>query len=286
MLLFQCMYYVELKKFKFALLVVILFFTFSFFSLNVFAEEELVLLPDEQTVESNYDDSSYGDRKSHIVKRKLKNQAGLQDRVFIPSNRNVSINGLLGSVSLVVFALLIFLGIAKLVFSRDQFGKPGGLFDEIAQKFTGGLSGSQGMKLKQTLILTPGQNIYLVEIDGRRLLVGGTQQGGVQFLADLTMSSLGNEKFDIRQIDEIPKSVYEGISGNHVNSDKQNKYTTLNYAGDTPFVGQDIIATKNMPDEIKQPIVSQNGKFKRRTNFRQSLFNDSMNGKEELLRKA
>ncbi len=284
------MYYVELKKFKFLFLTVILFFIFSFLSFTVKAEDELVLLPDEQTTSSEPEDdsfNSYDARRSHIVKRKPKKEAFLHDNVFIPANGNTSFNGLLGRVSLIIFALLAFLGIAKFLLSRNQFGRPGSLLDELAQKFTGGFSNPQGLKLKQTLILTPGQTIYLIEIDGKRLLIGGTQQGGVQFLTDLTQCASTNEKLNFKQMDELPKSLQEAILVNHLNNDKQNKYTGISSsaAEGTPFMGQDAIAMKNnLPDETKQNIINQNGKFKRRTNFRQSLFNESINNTEELLR--
>ena len=173
--------------------------------------------------------------------------------------------------------------------SRDQFGKPGSLLDELAQKFTGGFSGSsQGLKLKQTLILTLGQNLYLIEIDDKRLLVGGTQHGGVQFLTDLTNDALKNEKLNFKQIEDykIPaKAITEAAFANGLN--KMSANPTI----DNPFMEeQNALENKNLPDEIKQKVII-NGlhnrqTFKRRTNFRKSLFNENMNNAEELLRKA
>ena len=282
------MYYVEFKKLKFLSLIVILFCAFAFLSFNVRAEDELVLLTDdEQTVSNNFSEDD-GFKTSNIVKRKArsKRMPALHDRVFIPSNDNGTFNGLVMRVSLIIFALLGFLVLVKLFMSRDQFAKPGSLLDELAQKFTGGFSNTQGLKLKQTLILTPGQNLYLIEIDGKRLLVGGTQQGGVQFLTDLTNSTFKNEKLDFKQIEEGPKAL-TGIAFSNGSNNGNNK--AMNTVIENPFTEEQNVS-KDLPDEIKQKIVLNgiNGRqtFKRRTNFRKSLFNENMNNAEELLRKV
>ena len=283
------MYYVEFKRIKLLGFIIILFFTFSFLSFSVGAEDELVLLPDdEQTVNNDFSEDD-GAQTSTIVKRKIrsKRMPSLNDRVFIPSNDNATFNGLVMRVSLIIFALLGFLVLVKMFMSREQFGKPGSLLDELAQKFTGGFSNTQGLKLKQTLILTPGQNLYLVEIDGKRLLVGGTQQGGVQFLTDLTKNMAKNENLDFKQIEEAPKALSGIALSNGLNRNNNKSMTVI----ENPFMeGQDSLANKNLPDEIKQKVVVDGivGRqtFKRRTNFRKSLFNENVNHAEELLRKA
>ena len=284
------MYYVELKKIRFLSLIIISFFAFSFLSFSVKAEDELVLLPDEeQTVSNDFSEDDTQDRI--IVKRKsrVKREPFLRDNVFMPSNDSATFNALLMRVSLIIFALIGFLVLIKMFMSRDQFGKPGGLLDELAQKFTGGFSGSsQGLKLKQTLILTPGQNLYLIEIDGKRILVGGTQQGGVQFLTDLTKGTLKNEKLDFKQIEEAPKALAGMVFSSEFNR-TDNKPVSI--VTENPFMGEpDALVNKDLPDEIKQKVIV-NGlhnrqTFKRRTNFRKSLFNENMNTAEELLRKA
>ena len=125
----------------------------------------------------------------------------------------------------------------------------------------------------------PGQNLYLIEIDGKRLLVGGTQQGGVQFVADLTQSMSKNEKLDFKQAEEYKissKGTIDMALANGMNNNNK----------ETPFVAQDILENKSMPDEIKQNGLHGRQTFKRRTNFRKSLFNENMNNGEELLRKV
>jgi len=44
------------------------------------------------------------------------------------------------------------------------------------------------LKLIQSLVLCPGQNLYVVEAYNRKILLGGTVQGGIHFLTDLTPS--------------------------------------------------------------------------------------------------
>lgn len=118
------------------------------------------------------------------------NSPELNDAVFT-ANKNATLRDLTVRVSLIVGVLLVILVLAKIFLSRGRFGKVGSILDEFAGKITGNygsFANNQGLKLKQTLILTPGQNLYLVEIDGKRLLLGATHNGGVQFLADLTQN--------------------------------------------------------------------------------------------------
>src|SRR3989338_7242671 len=44
------------------------------------------------------------------------------------------------------------------------------------------------LKLIQSLVLCPGQNLYVVEVFNKKILLGGTVQGGIHFLTDLTPS--------------------------------------------------------------------------------------------------
>ncbi len=287
------MYYVELRKIRYLTFLFSFIITFLFLTMPVMAEDELILLPeDEQTVNNDFsEDNAF--EKSTIVKRKsrIKREPFLHDRVFTPSNNNATFNNLVMRVSLIIFALLGFLVFLKMFLSRNQFDKPGGFLDELAQKFTGSFSTSpQGLKLKQTLILTPGQNLYLIEIEGKRLLIGGTQQGGVQFLTDLAQNTSKNEQLDFKQIEEykIPsKPLAETAFSNGINkSVKENKQISSGTVIENPFMAQDVLANKDLPDEIKQNVSNLHNRqtFKRRTNFRKSLFNENVNNAEELLR--
>ncbi len=295
------MYYVEFKRTKLLIVSVILLFSISAFSFSVNAEEELVLLPDEEQTVSDYSDEERVDvfspkvkKRSNIVRRTIRTRRNpaIQDKVFISGNNSPTFNGLLTTVLLVIFALFSFLVLTKLFLSRDQFNKPGSLLDELAQKFTGGFSNSNGLKLIQTLILTPGQSLYLIEIDGRRILVGGTQQGGVQFVSDLSQGPLNAAKLDFKQIEDYKISTNNSkdiasMNGVHIGA-RENRLFKQVEANANPFNSEEANLEENLPDEIKQNVVNNNSisrqTFKRRTNFRKSLLSEHVNGAEELLR--
>ena len=273
------MYYVELKKFKFLFLIILLFFTFSFLSFSVRAEEEIVLLPDNEQAVNN--DFSEGDipEKYIIVKRK----SGIEKE---SSNENTTFNELVIKVSLIIFAVLVFLALIKILLSKNQSTSSNDLIGELAQKFTRSFSGSlQDLKLKQILTLTPGQNLYVIEIDGKRLLVGGTQQGGVQFLADLTQEELKNEKLDFKQIEEYKVNDKPFPEMDFFNA-KSAKLVEIpsNVVAESPFMEQEIASNKNT--EIKRSIVHDNRQgFKRRISLKKKvLFNENINNAEGLLR--
>ncbi len=166
-------------------ILIVLFYFCAFFGIFAVAAE---------LVERSYPDSGYDeiiDYETSTVNDESnsdKNPPELNDAVFT-ANKNATLRDLTMRVSMIISVLLVILVLAKIFLSRDRFGKVGSILDEFAGKITGNYGSfvnNQGLKLKQTLILTPGQNLYLVEIDGKRILLGATHNGGVQFLADLT----------------------------------------------------------------------------------------------------
>ena len=271
------MYYVELKRIRFIFLVVtILLLTFTFSGVK--AENELVFLDEDEEVsgeyyyEDEYDSSAqrpYGRKsRTRIVERRPNNQyrdLALSDEVFVQQDRNATFVSLLTKVTFIIALLIIALFLVKVFFSRERFGKPGSFFNDVAQKFASNFSNPQGLKLKQTLMLTPGQNLYVIEIEDKKLLIGGTQQGGVQFLADLTDSIETNEL----GVKELEASLLEMQDLN---------LQTKSPKGDNPFAQPNISANINEQTETRPKVMSgsqPNGKaFKRRTNFRQTLFNN------------
>jgi len=56
-----------------------------------------------------------------------------------------------------------------------------------------GVMNTKGLTMKQSLNLTPSQSVYVVEVDGKKLLMGCTQQGGVQLLADISNQHIGEQ---------------------------------------------------------------------------------------------
>ena len=221
------------------------------------------------------DDESLGDSNRKPVKLN-RNPLILRDSAFI-ANKDETFSGLVKRVGIIICVLLVILAMAKFLLSKNKFGQPGSLLDELAQKVTGsfsGFSGLQTLKLKQTLMLTPGQNIYLVEIEGKKLLLGGTQQGGVQFLADLTGAEGKNLliKHSVMNEEELRNQT------NYVsNGQPLKQFDFSKNASDIPFSTQPQLAVKEPEQEIFEEITNQQSvtafkqPFKKRANFRQSL---------------
>ena len=183
------------------------------FSINVsFAKDDYLLVSegisdsqfDNELSDDQYDNSDYknSQNNNYHERRPLL----LSDSVFSPK-KNITLGGLIFRISSVVLLLLGILFAVKFYLARANLIPQGGFLEELTQKLTNNFStfAPNLVKLKQSLILTPGQNIYLVEIEGKKLLLGGTHQGGVQFLADLSDK--------ISQIEE---------SQNHFNSNNNN----------------------------------------------------------------
>lgn len=279
------MYFIQFKKPKLFYLFVAFIITFGFINLLVKAEEDYLTLPEKSfEVVNNNDRNSYSDSSSEAfdsegyrstdgfenskinVKRKYKklNPLIMSDSAFT-GGQSVTFKDLVIRVALIVLFLLGVFFFVKMFMSRNRFDQAGSFFDNLAQKFSNKFSTSGEIKLIQTLMLTPGQNIYVVEVEGKRLLIGGTQQGGIQFLADLTESNV-TSALDFRQIENLQTQ-------NHT------KHVPFNLMHESPE------PTKSLsPKEIETPFVAQkvndsnsSGQaFKRRVNFRQSLLSRSI----------
>ena len=285
---FNCMYLLTMKKIKLNLLFIFLIlFIISFSGINVSASD----LSEEDYSNSDYnavfdyessktnDNSQNGIKKRHHYRRE--NPLELKNSVF-SNNKGVALKDLIVKVSLILLFLIGILAAVKIFLSRNRFDQVGSMFDEFAQKFTGGFSGSlnpQGLKLKQTLMLTPGQSIYLVEVEGKKLLLGGTHQGGVQFLADLTQKSLQKELVFSQTVED--------------SKDSNNQLTSPFFAS-TMFSQSELEESNNEKKELVKSehnesfktngngALHQKQPLKRRTNFRQSLLNEAKS--ESLLR--
>ncbi|MBI3590317.1 MAG: flagellar biosynthetic protein FliO [Candidatus Melainabacteria bacterium] len=248
---------------------------------------------------SKANDDSQNDRRKHSYHRR--SPLELQDSAFA-SDKGVTLKNLVMRVSLILLFLLGVLAAVKMLLSRGRFDQVGSMFDEFAQKFTGNFSGSlnpQGLKLKQTLMLTPGQSIYLVEIEGKKLLLGGTHQGGVQFLADLTQKNLQIDSMSIRKSEEVQKELmpFQAIK------DSRNLNSQFKHAGmfsqeqaASPFFASTMLSqseleensneSKELLESVQSESLKTNGNgtlhqkqpLKRRTSFRQSLLSEAKNG--------
>lgn len=116
------------------------------------------------------------------------------------SREDIALNDLIFRIFLLAFVSVGFLILVKIFLMKkspeqeynfsgmDFLNNP---FDSAAKSGSqvGNLLNAQGLTLKQSLNLTASQSVNLVEIDGKKLLIGCTQQGGVQLLADLSESA-------------------------------------------------------------------------------------------------
>lgn len=272
------MYFIQFKKPKLFYLFIALIITFGFVNLLVRAEEDYLTLPEKsiEVVNGNEvfdyegyrsDNDSEGSKISVKRKSKKTNPLLISDSAFT-GGQTLTFKDLAMRVTFIVLFLLVIYFAVKMYMSRNRFDQPGSFLDNIAQRFNNSFSGSSnssGLKLIQTLMLTPGQNIYVVEVEGKKLLVGGTQQGGVQFLADLTKTNI-NGSLDFKQIEDFQNQ-------NHT------KHIPFN------FVAESLEPIKDLnPKEIETPFIPSKQAFKRRMNFRQSLLSKSVTEPDALSR--
>ena len=252
------------------------------FTYSLRAEDELTFLPDEMTTDSS--DTGYYDENEKVQYRKIKrtskrNKLDIPDKAFSDSSQTPTYGSLLSRIIFVVLFLVGALMLIKIFLSRERVGKPGSLFEEIAHKFSSGFSPNQSLKLKQTLILMPGQNLYVVEVEGKKLLLGGTHQGGVQFLADLTNQHNGS----IHSSQFIPQNLSQEANGDllvELPTNSINERVEV----ETPFLENERLM--NMETMQRQKVASlKNSKslLNKRSNFRQSLLYSKGKTSDELV---
>lgn len=308
LLLLNCMCLLSLKNFKLYCLSISLIISVNFLCKEIKAADLL----ERDYPESNYNEVfDYDNHKSisHPVKkthRKLKNDPlVLQDSVF-RNGGNVSINDLVLKVSMVSILLLTILGLVKIFVSRNRFSQVGSVLDEFAQKFSGSLSSfsGEGLKLKQTLVLTPGQNLYLVEVEGKKLLLGATHHGGVHFLADMTSKNIKLNNNTANQIagtenlsnmpmtgNSSPNQDMKTLNGNghfkHV--DMFSKTLTENPFSNVSHSFQEepkpeLVHEQRSEEQPEVTLSKANSKptLKKRTNYRQYLFNELTSRSEKI----
>ncbi|GEM_PF-2663663 len=259
-------------------------------------------LSSESSNDSDYE-SAFNDYKDLKERRVKGNSLLLSDSAF-SNKKNISLVGLISKVSMVVIALLGILFSVKFYLTRNNLLPQGGFFEELTQKLTQQFTNNFStltpnvVKLKQSLILTPGQNIYLVEVEGKKLLLSGTHQGGVQFLADLSDKAISNGNIDVKQIEEYQNNF--GQNHNNVTYEikpdinKQFKHMDL-FAGplpENPYLTaavqnqvESANALKSVPIEQsvqKHEIQPLKPPFKRRSNFRKTLLSETVNSQDEL----
>ncbi len=290
----------SLKNFKLYCLLISLIISANFLCKEIKAADLLERDYPESTYNEVFD---YDNHKniSHSIKKnhhKLKNNPlVLHDSVF-RNGGNVSINDLVLKVAMVSVLLLTILGIVKMLVSRNRFSQVGSVLDEFAQKFSGGLSSfsGEGLKLKQTLVLTPGQNLYLVEVEGKKLLLGATHHGGVHFLADMTSKNLklnnntGNQLVGTENLSNMPITGNIATNQDMKNSNGNGHFKHVDMFSKTLIENPFSNVSHSFQEELKPEFVHEqrseeqpevilskaNSKstLKKRTNYRQYLFNE------------
>ena len=261
-----------------------------------FAKDDYLSVSEENYNDSNYENAfNYEDSQgNNYIERKPQ-----EDRAF-STKKNITLGGLILRVSGIVLLLLGALFFVKVYLTRNNLLPQGNFLEELTQKLTNNFSTftPSMVKLKQSLILTPGQNIYLVEVEGKKLLLGGTHQGGVQFLADLSDKSIAGGNIDFKQIEEYQNN----FGQNHSNVtyeikpdvNKQFKHIDL-FSGPLPENPYLTALTQNQPEpvnvfkpvSVEQSVQKQELKplklpFRRRSNFRKTLLSEAVNSQNEV----
>ena len=103
----------------------------------------------------------------------------------------------------------------------------------------------EGLKLKQKLALAPGQNVYLVEIAGKELLIGGTPKGGIQFLTDLSkeVKESLNEIKEENKTEQTDKKNETVVNDSHEEKNSVNRirHFVLNTSNQTDLKNEEIV---------------------------------------------
>ena len=278
----------KLSKRKFWILVLFFTFIFVLVPINIEAKDKIVFVDNESDYSNSYNDYSEEESEDYeqyyeqepvkkITKKKNnKNLLVLDDKKFTNQN-GITISGLVLRVAFIAFSLFLFLFLIKFFLGRNRFGKPGSVLEDITQKITNKFSAfmpESSLVLKQAMVLTPGQNLYLVEVDGKRLLLGGTQQGGVQFISDLTNVKPESSESQIRH-STLPEVLMKNTNDFLANSQAKSNSEVSNSLTESPFTnslysGKSNNKEKNNPREFENNL---NGKTvnKWKANFKQSL---------------
>ncbi len=249
--------------------------------------------------DSVFDYENFRDQESYSNTRYYKKPSEVhQDAVFIDNTalemkKNASFADMFFKISIFVFMLIGAIIILKTLLmkkspenvadfsSMDFLNSP---FNGQPANMKESLLAMNGLSLKQSLNLTSSQGIYVVEFEGKKLLIGCTQQGGVQLLADLS-----EQKVEPKKNTDSDEALL-GLLKKIIKTDGEEKEPS---ESETPFIKSSLsntISPSDIPnDEMNQQIIIKDVKnrgsevysyqesayskrpFRRRTNFRESL---------------
>ena len=220
------------------------------------------------------------------------------------SREDIALNDLIFRIFLLAFISVGFLILIKVFLLKkrpeeeynfsgmDFLNNP---FDSASNPGSqmGNLLNAQGLTLKQSLNLTASQSVNLVEIDGKKLLIGCTQQGGVQLLADLSeyAKPLQEKDPDSENLLNLLKKLVKNEESVVVDENK----TSLPFSesiSENPFIksrASSTISASEVSNDLNQEIIVKDIKdsgsdvyyfqemanarrpFRRRPSYRESL---------------
>lgn len=229
--------------------------------------------PRSKIVENKYDyeaESSYDSTFDFDGFRNKNNSSEIKyldkkpKALFASSREDIALNDLVFRIFMLAFISVGFLVLIKLFLLKkapeQEFNFSGMDFLnnplDISGKPNpqmGNLLGAQGLTLKQSLNLTASQSVNLVEIDGKKLLIGCTQQGGVQLLADLTevAKPLGEKDPESENLLELLKKLVKNDEKDGFIVEKKDESPFSESISESPFI-KSSASSSISPSEVSQ----------------------------------
>ena len=201
----------------------------------------------------------------------------LSDSYFVQQDKQPTFKDLLFKVSSIILFLLGILFIVKST-SNSKSANFSGFLGNLSLMMKRNLlppSEFNSLKLIQSLTLTPGQYIYLVEMNNKKILLGSTPQGGINYLTDLSQEVL--KELDFKQIEFLQEQ-----SKKQNDSDMSNIFVTEDKLPEVNEKHEKILnkasfdlinSTRENNIQKSEPpkIIRESQSFKRRTRFSQTL---------------
>lgn len=200
----------------------------------------------------------------------------LSDSYFLHDEQPTFKDLLLKVLSIILFLFGILL-IVRLT-SNSKTGTLAGFSRQLSLMIKNRLlpsSGIDSLKLIQSLTLAPGQCIYLVETNDKKILLGSAPQSGINYLVDLSCEEL--KDLDFKQIELLQE-----CSKKQTNSDTLPIFVTEDKSAEINENHEKLLnkasfdlihSTKGKSTKKNEPakVDYQSPPFKRRIKFSQTL---------------
>ncbi|MBI3308015.1 MAG: flagellar biosynthetic protein FliO [Candidatus Melainabacteria bacterium] len=289
-----------LKSQKIDKFFLITFFLFAFigsFWIYSIAQDKVVVVEKQypnEVIEVN--DDPFGEYDESYLKeanrgysyskksRSKRSMPAISDSYF-HAGSEVTFAKLILNMSMIVLFLLGLLIITRMFLRRDGMASSSGIINNLTQKVKKGVftfDNKNKIAIQETYMLAPGQVLYVVEINGRKLLLGVTNQGGIHYLTDLSAKVAGELDFkeiemlqqqkqdnDFADLFEKPQKSFKGI-----NPSLQPMQSDMVEVREEPIFKQQIaeerVETSKKVAAKESSSVTQSFR-QRRAQFRQSL---------------